>query len=106
MQKIRSGGKRVLYTNHNPCWDAKIVLGCWMRCRLNIHPSQHVLPPGKMRPRLQMFHPCRKQLYCPALPPRPLRPSQSPQHRPPASADRREQRAAQLDALGYPCRAA
>lgn len=97
-----SGGKRVLYTTHNPCWDAKNRFGLLDEVPFEYSSIAACITSGKIEAPAADVPPMQKAVVLPGFAAPANAAVTEPTASAPASADRREQRAAQLDALGYP----
>ena len=118
-----SGGKRVLYTTHNPCWDAKNRFGLpdevpfefasIAACITPVNPTPGQMPAPSASPNAAIAAPARTSTAKPTVPAparteRPVMVDDAP-GKPAADpailqvqANAKQAIAAELDALGYP----
>lgn len=114
-----SGGKRVLYTTHNPCWDAKNRFGLpdevpfefasIAACITPANPTPGQMPAPSASPNAAITAPARTSTAKPTAPvPAPAERPVMVEDDPPAptlqqmAAEAQPKIAAELDALGYP----
>lgn len=114
-----SGGKRVLYTTHNPCWDAKNRFGLpdevpfefasIAACITPANPTPGQMPAPSASPNAAIAAPARTSTAKPTAPaPAPAERPVMVEDDPPAptlqqmAAEAQPKIAAELDALGYP----
>lgn len=114
-----SGGKRVLYTTHNPCWDAKNRFGLpdevpfefasIAACITPANPTPGQMPAPSASPNAAIAAPARTSTVKPTAPaPAPAERPVMVEDDPPAptlqqmAAEAQPKIAAELDALGYP----
>lgn len=114
-----SGGKRVLYTTHNPCWDAKNRFGLAdevpfefasiAACITPANPTPGQMPAPSASPNAAIAAPARTSAAKPTAPaPAPAERPVMVEDDPPAptlqqmAAEAQPKIAAELDALGYP----
>lgn len=114
-----SGGKRVLYTTHNPCWDAKnrfalpdevpFEFASIAACITPANPTPGQMPAPSASPNAAIAAPARTSTAKPTAPvPAPAERPVMVEDDPPAptlqqmAAEAQPKIAAELDALGYP----
>ena len=116
-----SGGKRVLYTTHNPCWDAKNRFGLpdevpfefasIAACITPANPTPGQMPAPSASPNAAIAAPARTSTAKPTAPvpapaERPVMVEDEPAQPAPTlqqmAAEAQPKIAAELDALGYP----
>ncbi len=61
------GGKRVMYTSHHPCWDAKNRKGLPEKLPFDFSHIAHCLPSGEVSPSIKEEVPAPKQEVVPKL---------------------------------------